>query len=95
MLLFFITWQGDHAQALPLLTALVHTDKYSQAGVWLKLAECRHVLGDLEASASAYCKVISLAPNHTESRWVSVFFLKASLYQLAISKYLVRLCTEF
>ncbi len=59
---------GEYAQALPLLTLLVHTRKYSQAGVWLKLAECRHMLSDLEASAVAYSKVISLAPNHTESR---------------------------
>lgn len=67
---FFCLWLGEHAQALPLLTALVHTGKYSQAGVWLKLAECRHMLGDLDASARAYSQVIALAPNHTESRWV-------------------------
>ena len=30
------------------------------------------MLGDLEASAMAYSKVISQAPNHTESRWGDV-----------------------
>ena len=66
-LMFF---SDGYAKALPLLSALVQTNKYSQAGVWLKYAECQHMLSDLEAAAASYSKVISLAPNHTDSRSV-------------------------
>lgn len=60
----------EYAKALPLLSALVQTNKYSQAGVWLKYAECQHMLNDLEAAAASYSKVITLAPNHTDTRYV-------------------------
>ena len=59
----------EYGKALPLLSALVQTDKYSQAGVWLKYAECQHMLNDLEAAAASYSKVITLAPNHTDTRF--------------------------
>lgn len=60
----------EYGKALPLLSALVQTNKYSQAGVWLKYAECQHMLNDLEAAAASYSKVITLAPNHTDTRFI-------------------------
>jgi general transcription factor 3C polypeptide 3 (transcription factor C subunit 4) len=61
---------GDPSQALPLLSALVHTHTYNQAGVWLRHAECLHTLQDLEAAAMSYSQVLSLAPHHTDTRLV-------------------------
>ena len=58
----------EHSKALPLLSALVNTNKYSQAGVWLKYAECLQVLNDLEGAAMAFSNVLVLAPHHTETR---------------------------
>ncbi len=59
---------GEYIKALPLLTAMVGTSEYSQAGVWLKHAECQYMLNDLEGAAMSYSKVLSLAPTHTDSR---------------------------
>ena len=64
------THAGLYSQAIPLLSALVQTTKYSQAGVWLKHAECQHMLNDPAAAAISYSKVISLAPHHIDSRYV-------------------------
>ena len=58
------------------MSALVHTERYSQAGVWLKHAECLHMLGDMEAAAVSYSKVTALAPNHTETRYKAANRLK-------------------
>ena len=58
----------EHSKALPLLSALVNTNKYSQAGVWLKYAECLQILNDLEGAAMAFSNVLVLAPHHTETR---------------------------
>jgi len=67
----YMSSAGEHAKALPLLTMLVSTRRYSQAVVYLKLAECQLALSDWEAATMAYSKVIALAPNHTESRLLS------------------------
>lgn len=60
---------AEYTKALPLLAALVGTVRYCQAGVWLKHAECQHMLNDLEGAAMSYSKVLSLAPHHTDTRF--------------------------
>ena len=59
---------GKYNDALPLLSQLVETDSYNQAGVWLKHAECLHNSNELESSVTSYVKVLTLAPHHTETR---------------------------
>ena len=59
---------GEYTKALPLLSALVGTSRYCQAGVWLKHAECQYMLNDLEGAVMSYSKVLSLAPYHTDTR---------------------------
>ena len=59
---------GNYSKALPLLSSLVRTDKFNQAGVWLKHAECHHMLHDMEAAALSYHRVLALAPRHTDTR---------------------------
>ena len=59
---------AEYSKALPLLTLLTETHNFNQAGVWLKHAECHHMLNDLEQAALSYAKVLSLAPHHTETR---------------------------
>lgn len=58
----------EYSKALSLLALLVETENFSQAGVWLKHAECLHMLQELEQAAMSYVKVLSLAPHHTETR---------------------------
>lgn len=60
---------AEYPKALPLLSALVSTSDYSQAGVWLKHAECQYMLNDLEGAVMSYSKVLSLAPHHTDTRF--------------------------
>ena len=60
---------ADYPKALPLLSALVGTSTYSQAGVWVKHATCQYVMNDLEGAAMSFSKVLSLAPGHTDSRY--------------------------
>lgn len=59
---------GDYGKALPLLSSLVRTDRFNQAGVWLKHAECHHMMQDMDAAALSYHRVLSLAPRHTDTR---------------------------
>ena len=59
---------GNYTRAMPLLSSLVRTEKFNQAGVWLKHAECHHMLHDLEAAALSYHRVLTLAPHHTDTR---------------------------
>ena len=61
-------YAAEYRAALPLLSALVGTSRYSQAGVWLKHAECQHMLNDLEGACMSYSKVLSLVPHHTDTR---------------------------
>uniref|UniRef100_A0A8C8DLT2 General transcription factor IIIC, polypeptide 3 n=1 Tax=Oryzias sinensis TaxID=183150 RepID=A0A8C8DLT2_9TELE len=60
--------QGCYASALPLLSALVISDKYNLAVVWLRHAECLKALGHMEAAADSYSKVVEMAPQHLEAR---------------------------
>ena len=59
---------GNFSKALPLLSALINTESFSQAEVWLKHAECLYALDELEAAAMSYAQVLSLAPHHTQTR---------------------------
>jgi len=67
---------GDHEQALPILSILLASHKYNMAGVWLSKGQCLHSLGRLEEAALAYAQVVNLAPNHLDARLVL-----ASLHQ--------------
>ncbi|XP_005748128.1 general transcription factor 3C polypeptide 3 isoform X1 [Pundamilia nyererei] len=60
--------EGKYMSALPLLTALVVSEKYNLAVVWLRHAECLKALGHMEAAAESYTKVVEMAPQHLEAR---------------------------
>ncbi|XP_072235438.1 general transcription factor 3C polypeptide 3 isoform X1 [Leuresthes tenuis] len=60
--------QGEYMSALPLLSALVISDKYNLAVVWLRHAECLKALGHMETAAESYTKVVEMAPQHLEAR---------------------------
>ena len=47
----------EHSKALPLLSSLIHTESFNQAGMWLKHAECLHALNELEQAAMSYAQV--------------------------------------
>ncbi|RUS74821.1 hypothetical protein EGW08_017411, partial [Elysia chlorotica] len=57
-----------HSTALPILEALVSSEKYNEAAVWLTLGQCRNALGDLSAAIEAYKCVVDMAPAHHEAR---------------------------
>ncbi|XP_054479864.1 general transcription factor 3C polypeptide 3 isoform X2 [Anoplopoma fimbria] len=60
--------EGKYMIALPLLSALVISEKYNLAVVWLRHAECLKALGQMEAAAQSYTKVVDMAPQHLEAR---------------------------
>ncbi|XP_071320675.1 general transcription factor 3C polypeptide 3 isoform X2 [Trachinotus anak] len=60
--------EGEYMSALPLLSALVISDKYNLAVIWLRHAECLKALGHMEAAAESYTKVVEMAPQHLEAR---------------------------
>uniref|UniRef100_A0A665VIJ3 General transcription factor IIIC, polypeptide 3 n=1 Tax=Echeneis naucrates TaxID=173247 RepID=A0A665VIJ3_ECHNA len=60
--------EGEYVSALPLLSALVISDKYNLAVIWLRHAECLKALGHMEAAAESYTKVVEMAPQHLEAR---------------------------
>lgn len=60
--------EGQYLPALPLLSALVISEKYNLAVVWLRHAECLKALGHMEAAASSYTRVVDMAPQHLEAR---------------------------
>ncbi|XP_028985790.1 general transcription factor 3C polypeptide 3 [Betta splendens] len=60
--------QGEYTAALPLLSALVISEKYNLAVVWLRHAECLKALGHMEEAADSYNKVVEMAPQHLEAR---------------------------
>ncbi|XP_041638221.1 general transcription factor 3C polypeptide 3 [Cheilinus undulatus] len=60
--------EGEYMAALPLLSALVISEKYNLAVVWLRHAECLKALGHMEAAAESYTKVVEMAPQHLEAR---------------------------
>ncbi|XP_054628757.1 general transcription factor 3C polypeptide 3 [Dunckerocampus dactyliophorus] len=59
---------GEYLSALPLLSALVISEKYNLAVVWLRHAECLKALCEMEAAAKSFTKVVELAPQHLEAR---------------------------
>ncbi|XP_024153735.1 general transcription factor 3C polypeptide 3 [Oryzias melastigma] len=60
--------QGRYASAQPLLSALIVSEKYNLAVVWLRHAECLKALGNMQAAADSYSKVVEMAPQHLEAR---------------------------
>ncbi|XP_074520254.1 general transcription factor 3C polypeptide 3 [Halichoeres trimaculatus] len=60
--------EGEYVTALPLLSALVISEKYNLAVVWLRHAECLKALGMMEGAAESYSKVVEMAPQHLEAR---------------------------
>uniref|UniRef100_A0A671Z3H9 General transcription factor IIIC, polypeptide 3 n=1 Tax=Sparus aurata TaxID=8175 RepID=A0A671Z3H9_SPAAU len=60
--------EGEYMTALPLLSALVISEKYNLAVVWLRHAECLKALGHMEVAAESYTKVVEMAPLHLEAR---------------------------
>ncbi|XP_040888709.1 general transcription factor 3C polypeptide 3 isoform X1 [Toxotes jaculatrix] len=60
--------KGEYLSALPLLSALVISEKYNLAVVWLRHAECLKALGHMEAATESYNKVVEMAPQHLEAR---------------------------
>ncbi|KAK5875127.1 hypothetical protein CesoFtcFv8_027646 [Champsocephalus esox] len=60
--------EGEYMAALPLLSALVISEKYNLAVVWLRHAECLKALGHMEVAAQSYTKVVDMAPQHLEAR---------------------------
>ncbi|XP_019409856.1 PREDICTED: general transcription factor 3C polypeptide 3 isoform X1 [Crocodylus porosus] len=59
---------GEYNSALPLLSALVCSERYNLAVVWLRHAECLKALGYVERAAESYAKVVDLAPLHLDAR---------------------------
>uniref|UniRef100_A0A672RW94 General transcription factor IIIC, polypeptide 3 n=1 Tax=Sinocyclocheilus grahami TaxID=75366 RepID=A0A672RW94_SINGR len=60
--------EGEYNSALPLLSALVCSERYNLAVVWLRHAECLKALGHLEVAAKSYSKVVEMAPLHLDAR---------------------------
>ncbi|XP_062865697.1 general transcription factor 3C polypeptide 3 [Trichomycterus rosablanca] len=60
--------EGEYGSALPLLSALVCSERYNLAVVWLRHAECLKALGHLEVAVKSYSKVVEMAPLHLEAR---------------------------
>uniref|UniRef100_A0A8P4G048 General transcription factor 3C polypeptide 3 n=1 Tax=Dicentrarchus labrax TaxID=13489 RepID=A0A8P4G048_DICLA len=60
--------EGEYMSALPLLSALVISEKFNLAVVWLRHAECLKALGHMEVAAESYTKVVEMAPQHLEAR---------------------------
>lgn len=60
--------EGEYNSALPLLSALVCSERYNLAVVWLRHAECLRALGHLEVAVRSYMKVVEMAPFHLEAR---------------------------
>ncbi|XP_019897888.2 general transcription factor 3C polypeptide 3 isoform X2 [Esox lucius] len=60
--------EGQYNSALPLLSALVCSERYNLAVVWLRHAECLKALGHIEVAVKSYTKVVEMAPLHLEAR---------------------------
>ncbi|XP_043916555.1 general transcription factor 3C polypeptide 3 [Protopterus annectens] len=59
---------GDYSSALPLLSALVCSERYNLAVVWLRHAECLKALGHMELATESYSRVVEMAPLHLDAR---------------------------
>ncbi|XP_053328139.1 general transcription factor 3C polypeptide 3 isoform X2 [Spea bombifrons] len=71
---------GEYNSALPLLSALVCSEKYNLAVVWLRHADCLKALGHMEKAAESYGKVVDMAPLHLDAR-ISLSTLQQQLGQ--------------
>ncbi|XP_023697257.1 general transcription factor 3C polypeptide 3 [Paramormyrops kingsleyae] len=60
--------EGEYSSALPLLSALVCSERYNLPAVWLRHAECLKALGHMEVAVNSYIKVVEMAPLHLEAR---------------------------
>lgn len=60
--------EGEYNSALPLLSALVCSERYNLAVVWLRHAECLKAHGHLEVAVKSYSKVVEMAPMHLDAR---------------------------
>uniref|UniRef100_A0A8C9WQR5 General transcription factor IIIC, polypeptide 3 n=1 Tax=Scleropages formosus TaxID=113540 RepID=A0A8C9WQR5_SCLFO len=60
--------EGKYSSALPLLSALVCSERYNLAVVWLRHADCLKALGHMEVAVKSYTKVVEMAPLHLEAR---------------------------
>ncbi|XP_012678907.2 general transcription factor 3C polypeptide 3 [Clupea harengus] len=60
--------EGQYNSALPLLSALVCSERYNLAVVWLRHAECLKALGHMDVAVRSYRKVVEMAPLHLEAR---------------------------
>ncbi|XP_066544573.1 general transcription factor 3C polypeptide 3 [Amia ocellicauda] len=60
--------EGEYGSALPLLSALVCSERYNLPVVWLRHAECLKALGHMEVAVESYSKVVAMAPLHLEAR---------------------------
>uniref|UniRef100_A0A8C1YT11 General transcription factor IIIC, polypeptide 3 n=1 Tax=Cyprinus carpio TaxID=7962 RepID=A0A8C1YT11_CYPCA len=65
--------EGEYKSALPLLSALVCSERYNLAVVWLQHAECLKALGHLEVAVKSYSKVVEMAPLHLDARLSCVY----------------------
>ncbi|XP_071954105.1 general transcription factor 3C polypeptide 3-like [Antedon mediterranea] len=59
---------GYYGDAKPIIAPLVQSDGYNLAAVWLRYAECLNALEEKEHAASAYRRVLELAPLHVDAR---------------------------
>jgi len=59
---------GYHEDARPVLEALVASQSYGKAEVWLVYAHCLNALGNIHSAADAFTRVIQLAPSHYGAR---------------------------
>ncbi|RXM27812.1 General transcription factor 3C polypeptide 3 [Acipenser ruthenus] len=59
---------GEYNSALPLLSALVCSERYNLPVVWLRHAECLKALGHMAVAVESYSKVVEMAPLHLDAR---------------------------
>ncbi|XP_033099114.1 general transcription factor 3C polypeptide 3-like [Anneissia japonica] len=59
---------GCFNDAKPIIATLVQSEGYNLAAVWLRYAECLNSLEEKEHAASAYRRVLELAPSHIDAR---------------------------
>ncbi|XP_075433809.1 general transcription factor 3C polypeptide 3 [Ascaphus truei] len=71
---------GEYNAAAPVLSALVCSETYNLAVVWLRHADCLKALGHMERAAESYRKVVDMAPLHLDAR-ISLSTLQQQLGQ--------------
>lgn len=68
----------EFSHAIPLLSALVETENYNMAAVWLRYGECLSAVNETEKATEVYKKVVAMAPCHTGARFSLSNLLKQS-----------------